>query len=100
MNELNITKEDLLARYRKRIDAILDVCDWKTSFDPPEICEIICGIIFETDGGIYNHRVILDLYLAKIKSLNLKKGEWQEKYGIPEIVYMIYDIIEDIELYS
>ena len=100
MKELNISKEDVLALYEKKVDNILDVCDWKTSFDPPEICALICGIIFETDGNIYNPRVVCDLYLEKIESLNLKKGEWYEKYKRKDIVFMIYDIIEDIELFS
>ena len=98
MGELNITKEDLLERYHKRINAILDVCDWKTGFDPDEICDIICGIIYDTDGNIYNPRTVCSLYLNKIDSLNLNRGEWFQKYGIKEIVYMIYDIIDDIPM--
>lgn len=100
MYNLNITKEDLLTRYNEKVDKILDVCDWKTSFAPEEICELICGIIFETDGNIYSPRVVYDLYMAEIEALDLKKGEWQEKYNRQDIVYMIYDIIDEIELYS
>ena len=96
MIELNITKEDLLNRYRIKIDNILDECDWKTSFGPEEICGIICGIIFETDGNIYNPKTICDLYQAKVDSLNLSRDEWFDNYGVPEIVFMIYDLIEEI----
>jgi len=96
MTELNITKEDLLNRYRIKIDNILEECDWKTHFEGLEICGIICGIIFETDGNIYNPRTIYDLYSVKVESLNLSKQEWIENYGIQEIVFMIHDLIENI----
>jgi len=35
------------------------------------------------------------LYDKKYDTLNLKEGEWQEKYGIPEIIEFIYGILEE-----
>jgi hypothetical protein len=96
MTKLNITKEDLLNRYKIKIDKIADECEWKSIFSSLEICGIICGIIFETDGNIYNPRTICDLYLIKVDELNLDKGEWVKTYGMPEIVSMVYDTIEEI----
>ena len=33
-------------------------------------------------------------YDEYIKNLNLADGEWREKYGVPEIIKIIYEILE------
>jgi hypothetical protein len=35
------------------------------------------------------------LYEKKYTELNLKEGQWEEKYGIPEIIEFIYGILEE-----
>jgi hypothetical protein len=34
------------------------------------------------------------IYSSEIEALNLKDGEWNLRFGVKEIIEMIYDIIE------
>jgi MOSC domain-containing protein YiiM len=40
-----ITKDQLFEQYDKKVDAILDVCDWKTNFTSEEVCGIVYKIL-------------------------------------------------------
>ncbi len=40
-----ITKDQLFEQYDKKVNAILDVCDWKTNFTSKEVCGIVYNIL-------------------------------------------------------
>lgn len=40
-----ITKDQLFEQYDKKVNAILDVCDWKTNFTSEEVCGIVYKIL-------------------------------------------------------
>jgi hypothetical protein len=42
---MKINKEKLYKLYMEEIDHICEICDWKSSFDPEEIINIIGNII-------------------------------------------------------
>lgn len=42
---MKINKEELFRLYMEQIDAICDVCDWKSTFGPAEIVGMICDIL-------------------------------------------------------
>jgi hypothetical protein len=43
-----IDRKDLLDKYLKKVDEISEECEWKTSFSPEEIVNILVDIIEET----------------------------------------------------
>lgn len=43
--EIKINKNEVLKKYKYVIDIICSACDWKSTFDPEEIVDIICCII-------------------------------------------------------
>lgn len=92
---MNITKEDLLKQYTKEINDIADECDWKYSFSGEEVCEIVHGILVKnkvkTSLTPYSLHAI---YAKKIDSMSINREEWVKNYGIPEIIGIIYTIIE------
>lgn len=93
---LPITKKQLLKEYNKQIDQICDDLDWKTSFSGQEICSIIFGIMI-------NHKLKTTLtgpklhnaYNKHVKALNISDEEWRKTYKIPQIVEIIYDLLEE-----
>ena len=96
MDKINITKDKLLLLYINKVDEISDFCDWKTSFSGEEVCSIVVDILKANDSSITLTNFDLHrLYSKKIKSLNLSDEEWCNKYGIPEIINLIYEILTD-----
>jgi hypothetical protein len=95
MGKLNITKEELLNKYNEAINEIADECDWITYIDGQMVCATVVSILLENNVNRLIHSDKLnELYDKHIKSLKLKKGEWEEKYGVPEIIDIIYGILE------
>lgn len=93
---MNITKEELLKQYTKEINDIAEECDWKYSFSGEEVCGIVHGILvknkLKTKLTPYTLHVI---YAKKIEVMSISREEWVKKYGIPEIIDIIYNIIEE-----
>lgn len=78
---------------------MLDVCDWKSHIEDYDICDTVANICRQKKVKIGTSE-LLDLYKAKVKSLNLKEGQWQAEYGswdegVPKIIAMIYEILEN-----
>ena len=95
MGKLNITKEELLNKYNEAINELADECDWITYISSELACSTIVFILLENKVNCFIHSNELhQLYIEQIASLNLKEGEWQEKYGISEIIDIIYEILE------
>lgn len=95
MGKLNITKEELLNKYYEAINELADECDWITYISSELACSTIVFILLKNKVNCLIHSDELhQLYIEHIASLNLKEGEWQEKYGIPEIIDIIYEILE------
>lgn len=95
MKKLNITKEQLLEKYNQAISDLADECDWITYISSELACSTIVFILLENKVNCLIHSNELhQLYIEYIASLNLKEGEWQENYGIPEIIDIIYSILE------
>lgn len=95
MGKLNITKKELLNKYNEAINELADECDWITYISSELACSTIVFILLKNKVNCLIHSDELhQLYIEHIASLNLKEGEWQEKYGIPEIIDIIYGILE------
>ncbi len=94
MIKLPITKEELLIQYNQEIDNICEICDWKTNFTGQEVCSIVHGIIIRT--GIktkLTESKLHVIYNKHITSLNLSDVEWRKNYKIPQIIEIIYNIL-------
>jgi len=95
MGKLNITKKQLLKKYNKAIGELVDECDWISYISSELACSTIVFILLENKVNCFIHSDELhQLYIEHIASLKLKEGEWQEKYGVPEIIDIIYSILE------
>ena len=93
---LNRMKKELLTEYNHAIDVILEECEWKSDFTGKDVCNIVLGILstkkVKTDltfNRLYN------LYSEKVESLKVTREEWVENYGVPEIIDIIYIILEE-----
>ena len=97
MGKLNITQENLLLGYNQSLDYLLDECDWITHITGEMVCGIIVGLIIEKQINVsITSEELYKLYDKHVEELNLADGEWQEKYGIPEIIEIMYTILESI----
>lgn len=91
-----ITKARLLKEYKIEVDKISDLIDWKTSFSGEEVCGIVFDILLKHNIQTkLTVKKMYKLYSKKVNSLNLTDAEWAENYGIPEIITMIYNILEE-----
>jgi hypothetical protein len=80
---MKINRELLFQLYMERVDEITEVCDWKTSFGPEEIVDIIAGII-EDNGG-----VIMGNKIGPLKEGDSKNNQIKNTPTIPKS--MVYD---------
>ena len=55
--DMKINRELLFQLYMERVDEIVEVCDWKTSFGPEEIVGIIASIIEDNFDDIVNNEI-------------------------------------------
>lgn len=95
MGKLNITEEELLEKYNVSIDNLTDECDWITHISGQMVCATIVSILVENNINCLIHSdKLYELYDSYINSLNLEENEWREKYGVPEIIKIIYGILE------
>lgn len=96
MISLPITRKQLLKEYLKQIDIIADAIDWKTTFSGQEVCSIIYDIMIK--AGLQTNLTgpkLHKFYNKQVNSLNLTDAEWRENYDIPNIVNIVYDILEE-----
>jgi len=96
MGKIAITKNKLLKEYKREIDEISDYLENKTQFSGEEICQIVHRILVENNIKTkLTWKKLYTLYHNKVESLDITRDEWVEKYGIPEIIDLIYDILEE-----
>jgi hypothetical protein len=91
--KLNISKEELQHLYEKELDDYLEQCDWVTYVRS----EVVCGLVSTALGRLdveIDSQGLHKIYSSEIEALNLKDGEWNLRFGVKEIIEMIYDIIE------
>lgn len=95
MGKLNITQEALFLEYTISIDELTDTCDWITHITGEMVCGTVVSILLENNVNVsISSKELYKLYDEYIKNLNLADGEWREKYGVPEIIKIIYEILE------
>jgi len=99
MKKLPFTQEELLNQYKKDIDEMLDICDWKSHIDDYDVISTISAICRE-NNLIVGEGYLMKKYKAKIKSLNLTDEEYRKEYadwntGIPKLIGFIYEILEN-----
>lgn len=95
MGKLNITKESLLEKYNKEISDLADECDWVTTISDQMVCAVVVFILVrERENCFISSEALYHEYSSEVKKLNLTNEEWCEKYGIPEIIGIIYEILE------
>lgn len=96
MGKLNISKLELLNLYNKAIDDLTDECDWITYIDGKMVCATIVLILIENKVNCFiSSELLYELYSDYINSLHLTDDEWTEKYGVEEIIDIIYTILEE-----
>lgn len=93
MRKLKITKEDFKKLYNDELINILEQCDWISCVDSNLICNTVSLVLTRINEEI-DSKKLHELYLAEVKSLKIKNGEWGLIYGQSEIIEMIYDLIE------
>ena len=96
MPNLSITKKELLKEYNHAIDVILEECEWKSNFTGKDVCSIVLGILStkKVKTNLSFNR-LYTLYSEKIDSMNVTREEWVKNYGVPEIIDIIYIILEE-----
>lgn len=96
MVNLSITKKELLKEYNHAIDVILEECEWKSDFTGKDVCSIVLGILSTKKvKTTLSFNRLYELYSNKVDSLCVTREEWVEKYGVPEIIDIIYIILEE-----
>lgn len=95
MDKIGISEEKLLKEYNVRIDEICDYLEFKTAFTGEEVCDIVIGILEkEKVKTPFTSTTLYRKYSEKINSLGLTREEWVKNYGIPQIIGVIYEILE------
>lgn len=95
MGKIKITEKKLLKQYTKIVDEIADECEWKTHFTGEEVCGIVFGILTKND--IKPKICVQDfykMYSDRVDEVSKTDAEWRNNYGIPEIIHLIYDLLE------
>lgn len=96
MAKLPFSEEELLSRYNKALDEMLEECDWVTSVTGETVCGLIIGVISKANEcPDMTWSKLHKLYAKEVEKLNISVGEWRTKYGIPEIISIIYKILEE-----
>ena len=95
MKRITITEEELLSRYMASLDELLDECDWVTTISGEMVCGLVVSILVEQKVNVFMSSADLyEAYSTHVKGLGLSDEEWRENYGIPEIIGILWDILE------
>ncbi len=95
MGNLTITEKKLLREYNKKVDEICDYIDTKSSFTGEEVCGIVIDILErEKVKNNLSPSELYVIYSKKINNLGISREVWVKNYGIPEIISIIYEILE------
>lgn len=95
--KISITREELIVKYKAEVDRIADEFEWKTHFEPKEICDIIYNIIKRSGTKI---KIKPEILFAKYMNVifDKPKNKWPDEYNerVKIICNIIYDILETI----
>ena len=94
MEKLNFTREELEAKYRKKLDVFLDDFDWITHVNGYMICSLVVNSLKDFKIEIATEE-LYKRYNSKVKSLELGDEQWRNTYGITEIIGLLYNLIEE-----
>ena len=83
-----ITKNELFEQYDKKVDTILDVCDWKTNFTSKEVCGIIYEIL--KDNKIKTSILVEEFHTIYLEEVN---KVWTSDITIRQITDIVYDTL-------
>ena len=88
------TKDKFQKLYEDELDAYLEQCDWVTHVKSETICMLI-KVALNDHNYVVDSEDLHKKYMAKVESLGLTDKQWREKYGISEIISLIYDILSE-----
>lgn len=99
MKKLPFTLDELVIQYKKDINEMLDICDWKSHIDDYDVISTISTICRE-NGLTIEEGFLMKKYKTKIKSLKLSDEEYRKEYadwntGVPKLIGFIYEILEN-----
>jgi len=95
MEKLNITEGELLSKYIISLETLLDECDWITYIPSYMVCVLIVSVLLENKVNVFiSSEELNNIYLNKVRELNLSDDEWNKSYDVPKIINMIYSILE------
>jgi hypothetical protein len=91
-----IPENKLLEQYKKIVNEISDECEWKTYFSSEEVCGIVFGILTKHDMQpkmcVEDFHII---YKQRVDESVKTKKEWQDNYGVNEIIHIIYQLLQE-----
>jgi hypothetical protein len=83
-----ISKDQLFEQYDKKVDAILDVCDWKTNFTSEEVCGIVYKIL-------ENNKINTTIPVEEFHNVYLEAVNkvWTSDITMRQITDIVYDTL-------
>jgi hypothetical protein len=83
-----ITKDELFEQYDKKVDAILDVCDWKTNFTSEEVCGIVYKILEQ-------NKINTSIPVEEFHNVYLEAVDkvWTSDITMRQITDIVYDTL-------
>ena len=70
----------------------------RDSFIAEEVCGIVCNILTKNNETIsITPQILYEKYIEIVRELRISNKLWRENYHKPEIISMIYKILESIE---
>jgi hypothetical protein len=94
MKKLAITEKKFLKLYYDQIDLITEIDENKCVFTGREVCNLVIFILLSNKiKTSLSPQKLYSLYSKKTKHITDK--DWRLKYGIPEIISLIYSILRE-----
>ena len=83
-----ISKDQLFEQYDKKVDAILDVCDWKTNFTSEEVCGIVYKILEQ-------NKINTSIPVEEFHNVYLEAVDkvWTSDITMRQITDIVYDTL-------
>jgi len=97
MRKLPFTKDELVEQYKKDIDEMLDICDWKSHIDDYDVINAISNVC-SNNGLNIDSKYLSKEYKEKIASLNLTDEQYRKEFadwntGVSKLIGIIYEIL-------
>ena len=83
-----ITQDELFEQYNKKIDNILDACEWKTNFTSQEVCGITYTILKQ--NHITTSVPVEEFHIMYTEAVD---KVWTTDITIREITDIVYDTL-------